>query len=174
MACIRPGSTARCSTRAASSEPAAFRPGPSTISCLSPISCPFSCTGSCCSSRAFSIPGSFARCTPRPPSSSPLCSVRRGHCSCSRPTDRSLARKRCSLPPACSPAPDRRCCCWPGASPSRAAIQPPSSSTEHSPSPSDSASTVWCCIRSPSRGEAWQARSFPSRKSPCCSCFVAT
>lgn len=30
------------------------------------------------------------------------------------------------------------------------------------------------CIRSPSRGEAWQARSFPSRKSPCCSCFVAT
>ena len=62
----------------------------------------------------------------------------------------------------------------PGASPSRAAIQPPSSSTEHSPSPSDSASTVWCCIRSPSRGEAWQARSFPSRKSPCCSCFVAT
>ena len=61
-----------------------------------------------------------------------------------------------------------------GASPSRAAIQPPSSSTEHSPSPSDSASTVWCCIRSPSRGEAWQARSFPSRKSPCCSCFVAT
>lgn len=60
------------------------------------------------------------------------------------------------------------------ASPSRAAIQPPSSSTEHSPSPSDSASTVWCCIRSPSRGEAWQARSFPSRKSPCCSCFVAT
>ena len=48
------------------------------------------------------------------------------------------------------------------------------SSTEHSPSPSDSASTVWCCIRSPSRGEAWQARSFPSRKSPCCSCFVAT
>ena len=86
-----------------------------------------------------------------------------------------LARKRSSqIISGVLTAPDRRCCCWPGASPSRAAIQPPSSSTEHSPSPSDSASTVWCCIRSPSRGEAWQARSFPSRKSPCCSCFVAT
>ena len=65
-------------------------------------------------------------------------------------------------------------CCLLGASPSRGATQPPSSLTERSPSPSDSASTASCCTRSPFRGAAWQAPLFPLRKSPFCLCCVAT
>ena len=60
------------------------------------------------------------------------------------------------------------------ASPSRGATQPPSSLTERSPSPSDSASTASFCTRSPFRGAAWQAPLFPLRKSPFCLCCVAT
>ncbi len=149
--------------------------GPSTISCLSPISCPFSRVRAlCCSSRAFPdtrLHSPAARhAHPRHRRSARF----DGDTAHSRPTDRSLARKRCSLPPGVLTGAGSSVllATW-----GHRLLAPRFSLRRHQRSTlhrhrirhlrSGAASDPL-----PVGGVAKRAHS--SRKSPCCSCFVAT